>query len=100
MQQPAIEGSERCVRDNRGDDLALAGEVARSLRFAPRLVELADRVLQDVTDGGKKTFNGLHLRLESDAAPWLNAMGGAKVGLSFKSRIQTPELISDVSAHQ
>lgn len=78
------------MRDSRGEDLELAGKVARSLQFAPHLVELADRVLHDVTDGGRRAFNGLHLRLESDTAPWIEAMGGAKVCLPSRNEFQTP----------
>lgn len=68
-----------CNVFHRGDDLVLAGEVARNLRFSPSLVELADRVLDGVTSGGNRVFNGLHLRLENDAAPWIERTGGIKV---------------------
>ena len=57
----------------------LAVEVSSSLRFSPHLVEVADLILHAVTDGGKKAFNGLHLRLESDAGPWIDIMGGFEV---------------------
>lgn len=62
-----------------GDEMLLAGKVAQSLQFAPNVVELADRVLHELTDGGKRSFNGLHLRLESDAMPWVNKIGGLEV---------------------
>lgn len=62
----------------RGDVLLLVAEVARSLRFAPHLVQLADQVVHIVTDGGKRAFNGLHLRIEADASEWLEKIGGVQ----------------------
>ena len=57
-------------------NLTLIGEVARSLRFAPDLLQLADMIVQAVTDGGRRPFNGVHLRIELDAVDWAVAMGG------------------------
>ena len=52
--------------------------MAQSLEFAPDLLELADRVVQAVTDGGRLPFNGVHLRIEMDAIDWAAAMGGGQ----------------------
>jgi hypothetical protein len=54
-------------------------EVARSLRFAPELHALADRILSELTEGGAAPFNGLHLRIEKDARDWATIMGGQQV---------------------
>lgn len=54
-------------------------EVARSLAFAPRLVALADRVVDGLTRGGALAFNGVHLRVEKDARDWASIMGGSQV---------------------
>ena len=60
--------------------MQVAGEVARNLHFAPHLVDLADQVVHAMTEGRKHDFNGLHLRLESDASPWIdNMLGGVEV---------------------
>ncbi|KAL4423751.1 hypothetical protein ABPG75_001052 [Micractinium tetrahymenae] len=47
--------------------LGLTSKVALSLHFSPHLQALADRIVAAVTDGGRRPFNGLHLRLETDA---------------------------------
>ena len=63
----------------RGDDFSLAAEAARSLQFSRQLVELADNVVHRVTDGGRRQFNGLHLRLEDDLRDWIARSGGVQV---------------------
>lgn len=66
----------------RDEDLFLSAEVARSLLFSPGLLEIADRVVQKIIDGGTRGFNGLHLRLEGDAvAKWMVKPGGIEVCL-------------------
>ena len=77
-------------------DLPLAAAVARALRFAPPLEALADAVVAGIvrahggggggSSGGgsgggaaaaaRGAFNGLHLRIERDAADWTSMMGG------------------------
>ena len=64
----------------RDSDLELASEVTRSLRFSPDLVELANQVVQNITNAGRRGFNGLHLRTEGDASLWITRMGGEEVG--------------------
>lgn len=60
-------------------DLRLVSRVARSLTFAPRLHELADRIVDGLTAGGTRAFNGVHLRIEKDARDWAMIMGGSQV---------------------
>lgn len=59
--------------------LPVVTEVARSLRFAPALHAMADRVIAGVTQGGTLPFNGVHLRVEKDARDWASIMGGQEV---------------------
>lgn len=61
------------------DDLALVGEVTRSLRFPPSVHALAARIVEGVTGGGKRSFNGAHLRIEKDARDWAMILGGPQV---------------------
>ena len=42
---------------------ALADEVIRSIEFAPSVMHIAHRILQNI---GDKDFNALHLRVEDD----------------------------------
>ena len=65
----------------RGNDLALATEVAQSLRMSPSLMRLAHSIVRNIT-GGRQGFNGVHLRTEGDAKHWMVGMGGEKVCLS------------------
>jgi len=71
------------------DQLPLVSDVARTLSFAPGLVALADRVVAAAAraSGGASSashpipptlapFNGVHLRLESDARDWATILGG------------------------
>jgi hypothetical protein len=62
-------------------------EVAKSLSFSPQVQALADRILEDLTEGGTLPFNGLHLRIEKDARDWATIMGGQQV---------TPALSPDI----
>ena len=61
--------------------LELVSKVARSLRFAPQLEQLAMRIVANITGGGRMPFNGAHLRLEKDAKDWSVIMGGEEVRL-------------------
>jgi hypothetical protein len=65
-------------------------EATRSLRFAPAMVQLADKVLAGMAAslqaggaaaaaGASPEFNGLHLRLELDAKDWASILGGREV---------------------
>ena len=55
--------------------------MAKSLKWAPGLRRLADKVVKAINAKGR-TFNSLHLRLEKDARDWTEIMGGAQVWLS------------------
>ena len=72
-----------------GADLTFSTEVARSLQFSPHLMELADRVVHDMTDGGRIGFNGLHLRIEGDATNWIVNQGGIKVCFSSSGYVES-----------
>lgn len=48
-------------------DMPEAHEVAQSLLFAPPMIEVANKILRNITDDGGQLLNGLHLRLEGDA---------------------------------
>ncbi|PSC70539.1 alternative oxidase [Micractinium conductrix] len=60
-------------------NLPVVTEVAKSLKFAPELVSMADRIVEAMTAGGKHEFNGVHLRIEKDARDWAAIMGGQQV---------------------
>ncbi|GAB4814864.1 hypothetical protein N2152v2_001910 [Parachlorella kessleri] len=62
------------VRTN--SSLPLVGRVAQSLPFSPAVQSLADRIVQQLTQGGALPFNGAHLRLETDAHDWQRIMRG------------------------
>ena len=91
-----------------GAHVALAAEVASSLRFAPDIVALAGTVCRNLTagrpgcngnagrrscgredcggdnysrdrDGGQCPVNGLHMRIEGDAQGWVTSLGGLQV---------------------
>lgn len=79
----AILTQESIFGDRSDYDLVLAGEAARSLRFPPLLVGLADEVLRHVTDHGKRPFNGLHLRIEDDMVHMTTRLGGKQVRKSI-----------------
>ena len=53
-----------CCRE---EEEAQALEAARSLPFARPMLELADRVVRNMTGNGRRIHNGLHLRIEGDA---------------------------------
>ncbi len=59
--------------------LPLVGRVAQSLPFSPAVQSLADRIVQQLTQGGALPFNGAHLRLETDAHDWQRIMRGPGV---------------------
>ena len=44
-----------------------AHEVAQSLRFAPALIEMATRIIRNISGGSGHPPNGLHYRIEGDA---------------------------------
>ena len=69
----------------------LAAEVAKSLHFSPHLVQLADRVVRNVTDGGRRGFNGLHLRIEGDVTAWIVKVGGIKVRMRLNRNARRDE---------
>ena len=54
-------------------------EVARSLEFSDKVLELADRVIHGMTMAGKYEYNAVHLRIEKDARDWSQIMGGEQV---------------------
>lgn len=56
--------------------LPLVSKVTRSLRFNPQLTALADRIVHSITEGGRRPFNGLHLRFEEDGIIFHRAFGG------------------------
>ena len=58
----------------------VVGSVARSLRFAPLLERLAERIVANMTRGGRLRFNAAHLRIEKDARDWSIILGGEGVG--------------------
>lgn len=61
--------------DNR--QLPIVEHVARLLTFSPRITELADKVVQGIArEEGADEFNGIHLRMERDAADWAEVLGG------------------------
>lgn len=72
------------------DELRLMSDVARTLTFAPHLVALADRVVDAAARAARggagsagdaralAPFNGVHLRLESDARDWATILGGTQ----------------------
>ena len=53
--------------------------VAQTLSFAPKLVDLADKVIAGMRAAGVHSYNGLHLRIERDAQDWAIIMGGDQV---------------------
>lgn len=60
--------------------LGLTSKVALSLHFSPRLQALADKLIAAATDGGRRPFNGLHLRLETDSQFFYQSQGGEQKG--------------------
>lgn len=60
--------------------MELPKEAARSLRFPPAIMALADKVIDGIERGtGSHEFNGIHLRLESDSRDWSEILGGRDV---------------------
>lgn len=57
----------------------VVGSVARSLRFAPQLERLAERIVANMTQSGHLVFNAAHLRIEKDARDWSIILGGEGV---------------------
>ena len=60
-------------------NLRVVTEVARSLEFSDKVLELADRVIHGMTMAGKYEYNAVHLRIEKDARDWSQIMGGEQV---------------------
>ena len=58
----------------------MVGDVARSLSFAPLLEGMAQRILVNMTQSGRVSFNAAHLRIEKDARDWSIILGGEAVG--------------------
>jgi hypothetical protein len=56
--------------------LPVVSQVAATLHFNPSLEYLADRVVSYITRDGRRNFNGVHLRVEKDAAEWFLILGG------------------------
>ena len=65
----------------RHNEEELAAAAVGSLPFARPILELADRVVHNMTDGGRIVCNGLHLRIEGDAMAhkMLDSLGGLQV---------------------
>ncbi|GAB4814797.1 hypothetical protein N2152v2_001843 [Parachlorella kessleri] len=61
---------------NTASALPLVSKVAQSLAFSPTLKALAERVVEQLSQGGRRPFNGVHLRVENDARDWAAIMGG------------------------
>ena len=61
-----------------GRILDRAAEAGRGIFFNPQLEALAGEVVAALDPQGQG-FNGLHLRLEADAAEWHAMVGGADV---------------------
>lgn len=59
--------------------LPLVSKVAGSLAFNPHLRGVAARVVDAITGGGRRPFNGVHLRVEKDALDWVKIMRGKGV---------------------
>ena len=57
----------------------MVSKVAQSLAFSPQLKALAERVVEQLGQGGRRPFNGVHLRVENDARDWAAIMGGKGV---------------------
>eukprot|EP01024_Parvocaulis_polyphysoides_P030102 TRINITY_DN2734_c2_g1_i1.p1 TRINITY_DN2734_c2_g1~~TRINITY_DN2734_c2_g1_i1.p1 ORF type:complete len:550 (-),score=34.20 TRINITY_DN2734_c2_g1_i1:2-1651(-) len=55
--------------------LPLVSEVVNSLKFSPRIRNLADQLIQKLRKEWGQ-FNGVHLRVERDAEDWMTAVGG------------------------
>ena len=60
-------------------NLQLVTEVARSLAFSSNIQDMADRVIDRMTQDGKLVYNAMHLRIEKDARDWYTIMGGEAV---------------------
>lgn len=58
------------------DEEPLASDISRGMRFAPHMLALAAKILQRLSDGGTRVFNGAHMRIEKDATDWVHMMGG------------------------
>ena len=61
-------------------------EVARSLEFAPAIVEMADRVVAAIARSSP-AYNAVHLRIEKDARDWSQIMGGPEVKIDRSSSV-------------
>ena len=53
--------------------------MAGSLGWNPHLQWVAARVVDQITEAGRRPFNGVHLRMEKDAKDWATIMGGKGV---------------------
>lgn len=61
--------------DNR--NLTLVEDIARLLTFSPYISGLADKVIDGIrAEDHGSDFNGVHLRMEKDAADWAAIIGG------------------------
>ncbi|CAL8465889.1 g5425 [Coccomyxa elongata] len=56
--------------------IPIVSQIATSLDFSPFVKSLARQVLSMMAIKGAKKFNGVHLRIESDARDWAVIMGG------------------------
>ncbi|GAX73979.1 hypothetical protein CEUSTIGMA_g1429.t1 [Chlamydomonas eustigma] len=54
-----------------------AREAAKMLTFSPQLKKLADLIVSKIWESGVKSYNGIHFRVERDAADWQRLHGGA-----------------------
>ena len=56
--------------------MPIISNIVRTFEFSRAIVELSDEILRRI---GQDEFNGLHLRIESDARPWADLSGGSEV---------------------
>ena len=64
----------------------VSADVARGVYFAPKLVDLANGIIDSMSLKNAKVFNSIHLRIEQDARDWTTIMGGKEVANTY-SRI-------------
>ncbi len=69
-------------------------EVASSLKWAPAIHEMADRIIAGMEKTGAMPFNAVHLRVEKDARDWSTIMGGQQVSNVITAGRLIPSVLS------